>query len=333
MIFQLIKNLLTSKNLPAQCKIHGIMKFEGSLIFYHTGIETGLFRILAEPKTFEQLAVELNTADIKLLSSLLDIGCSLGELSCKNGKYRLKGSMARALANNIPLAELVRETVQYHADVARKLDTYLVKNTKGNYLKDFGGVIAESSRLMEPMIKAFIYNTVKKSVPLTILECGCGAGEYLKYYVDINKKNSGIAIDIDSSAVALAQKKLKENGIEGNFKVMQDNMLTPVNIKSRTFDLITSYSNIYYFSDDDRVRLFAAIIKLLKKNGRFMLATGMKSRSLSSCYYNLIFSATQGLYPLPCINDLVRDLKKTGFSRVKIISLFGKSFMGIVALK
>lgn len=333
MILQSIKNLLTSKDLSAQLKVFGIMKLEGSLIFYHAGIETGLFKKLATPLTPDQLALELNIADIQLFTSLLDLGCSTGDLLYKKGKYRLKGSMAKALANNTPLAELVRETVLYHGDVAARLGTYLMKNTKGDYLKDFGGVIAESSRLTEPFIKAFIYNTVKKSIPLTILECGCGAGEYLKYYVDINKKNSGIAIDIDPSAVAIARKRIKENGIEGNFKVMQDNMFSPVSIKGSTFDLVTSYSNIYYFSDDDRIRLFGAIHKLLKDNGRFMLVTGMKCRSLSSSYYDLIFSATQRLYPLPRKHDLVRDLGKTGFSRVKTVNLFGESFKGIVAFK
>jgi SAM-dependent methyltransferase len=311
----------------------GIMKLEGALILYHAGIETGLFTLLEKPSTLEEIAREANITKTRLLSSLLDLGLSLNEISCKKGKYRLKGSMARALATNLPLAELVRETVRYHADVAQNLGAYLTKNTQGDYLNTFGGVIAESSRILEPFIKAFIYGTVKKITPLTILEFGCGSGEYLKYYADIHKSNGGIAIDLDPSAVAIARKKIRDNGIEGSFTVMQDNIMNPATLKDATFDLVTSFSNMHYFSSEDRARLFGAIHARVKTGGRFILATGFKTNNLSSAYYDLIFSATQGLYGLPRIDEVVRDLKEAGFGRVKTYKLFGGGFMGIVAFK
>jgi SAM-dependent methyltransferase len=333
MIFRSIKNLISSKDLNAQLKTFSIMKLEGGLIFYHTAIQTGLLKILAKPSTLDELAIELKIINKQLLSPLLDLGCSIGEISCRNGKYSLRGSMARALAGNLPLAELIRETVQFHADIARRLDTYLLQNTKGDYLKEFGGIIAESSRILEPFIKAFIYHTVKKSDTLSILELGCGAGEYLKYYVDINRNNTGVAIDIDDSAVEVARKKIAENNIGENFSVVRDNMLKAETLKNQKFDLVTSYSNMHYFSEDERRMLFASIHKILKDNGRFMLATGFKSKNLSSSYYNLIFSATEGLYPLPEFNDVLSDLKTSGFSRLKAVNLFGNSFRGIVAFK
>ncbi|HOO71563.1 MAG TPA: class I SAM-dependent methyltransferase [Spirochaetota bacterium] len=333
MILHVIKHYLASKDLYAQFKTARIMKHQGGLIFYHAVLETGIFKILEKPKTLDELARESGITDKRLLASLLDLGCSLREITRKNGKYRLKGAMAKALAGNVPLRELVRETVLYHADVARSIGTYLLENRKGDYLKDFGGVIAESSRILEPLIKGFIYHTIKKSSPLTILELGCGAGEYLKYYADINRNSRGTAIDIDPSAVAIARGKIKENKLESNFTVERDNIITLQTVRDRTFDLVTSYSNMHYFSDNDRAGQFSMIYKLLNKHGRFMLATGFKARSLSSSYYDLIFSATQGLYPLPYIDDIVNALKRSGFARVKTVSLMGRSFMGVVAYK
>lgn len=333
MIFQSFINLIRSKDLNAQLKTFRIMKLVGELTFYHAAIETGLLKILVKPLTLDEIASKLNINNKQLLYSFLNLGCVLKEISCKNGKYRLNGSMTKALGNNFPLAELIRETVQYHADVAHKLDKYLLHNTKGDYLNDFGEIIAESSRVLEPFIKAFIYHTVEKSSTLTILEFGCGAGEYLKYYVDINRNNSGVAIDIDASAVSVARKKVIENNIEGNFKVMHGNILKTETTDGKSFDLVTSYSTMHYFSDEERRNLFAVIHKLLNTNGRFMLATGFKSKSLSSSYYDLIFSATEGLYPLPDLNDLLNDLKKCGFSRIKTVNLFGETFKGVVAFK
>ncbi len=333
MTYNILKNLISS-NLFVQFRLASIMKAEGSLIFYHAGIETGFFNLLADnPLGFDDIVNELNISNRQLLSSFLDIGCSLKEIACKNGRYRLKGPVAKALVNNIPCREIIRETVNYHGDIACRLDSFLLDNTKGDYLEDFGGVIAESSRIMEPMIKGFIYRTLNKKIPHTILELGCGAGEYLRYYVDINKYNQGIAVDIDASAVEIAQRKIRENNIEDNFSAEQDDFIKPQILKNRSFDLVTSFSNMHYLSDEDRGRVFGNVYKLLNEKGRFILATGFKSNNLASSYYDLIFSSTHGLYPLPYINDIVESLKRNGFARIRAENLLGRSFMGIVAYK
>ena len=330
---RVMMELLKSGDLSAQRKCFKIMELEAGLIFYHAGIETGLFELLSCPATFEEIMDKLFLKNRQLLSSLLDMGCSLKELKLSRGKYSLKGAMAKALVHNVPVRELVRETVGYHADLAKNLQTILFENLKHRYLEEFGGVIAESSRLTEPLIKAFIYKTVKKTRPLSILEIGCGSGEYLRYYVDINSRNTGMALDIDASAVQIAQKRIRENGIGENFTAVEDNIVRPEKIKGRKFDLVTSYSNIYYFSAEERLDLFRSIHGMLNENGMLMLATGVKSKSLSSSYYDLIFTATAGLYPLPDTPGLVRDIKKCGFERVRVVRIMGSSFAGIVAYR
>ncbi|TFH40743.1 MAG: class I SAM-dependent methyltransferase, partial [Chrysiogenales bacterium] len=240
MILQTIKQLMTAGDKCAQFKALQMMKPVGRLIFYNGAIDSGLLELLTTPSTFEQIADTLNIKNRPLLSSLLDLGCVLDELSCKKNHYHIKGAMAKAMTRDTPIADLMRETVHYHADVALRMNSYLKKNKKGDYLKDLGGVIAGSSRIGEPLIKSFINHTIKKSTPLTILECGCGSGEYLKYYVDINRKNSGIAIDKDASAVKIARQSIKKNNIETNFTVLHDDIAIPRKIKGASFDLVTS---------------------------------------------------------------------------------------------
>lgn len=333
MIFQSFKNILTSKTLFAQLKINEIMKIEGSLIFYQAGIEIGLFKILRDPLTIEELASGLKISNLQLLSSILDLGCSLNEISTKSKKYVLKGAMSKALADNIPVAELVKETVHYHADIAQRLGYYIINNEKGSYLKKFGGVIAESSRILEPLIKGFIYHSLNSKAQLKILEIGCGAGEYLKYYIDINKKNSGIAIDIDVSAVEIAQKKIKAFDVDRRFTVKHINIFDFAETENLKFDVVTAFSNMHYFNEEEKGKLFNTVYKLLGTNGRFLLATGFKHSNISSSYYNLIFSATDGLYPLPGIDDITERLKNSGFVRIKVVDLFGRSFRGVIAYK
>jgi len=309
------------------------MRHEASLIFYHCAIEMGLLKILKKPSSLENIAIQLKISNRQLLLSFLELGCTLKEISVKKGKYTLKGSMAKALVNNTALEALIKETVQYHGDIARNLDTYLIENQRGDFLKAFGGIIAESSRISESLIKAFIYHSLENKSSLEILEIGCGSSQYLKYYVDINNKNRGMAIDIDASAVEIAQSNVRKNNIDNNFIVLQDNITKPEHLKVKNFDLITSYSNVYYFSDDNRKQIFERIRHMLKKNGRFMMTTMLNSTKLTSSYYDLIFSATEDLYPLPFIDDIVKDLKNAGFSKVKIVNLLDASFKGFVAYK
>lgn len=293
----------------------------------------GLLKILKKPSSLENIAIQLKISNRQLLLSFLELGCTLKEISVKKGKYTLKGSMAKALVNNTALEALIKETVQYHGDIARNLDTYLIENQRGDFLKAFGGIIAESSRISESLIKAFIYHSLENKSSLEILEIGCGSSQYLKYYVDINNKNRGMAIDIDASAVEIAQSNVRKNNIDNNFIVLQDNITKPEHLKVKNFDLITSYSNVYYFSDDNRKQIFERIRHMLKKNGRFMMTTMLNSTKLTSSYYDLIFSATEDLYPLPFIDDIVKDLKNAGFSKVKIVNLLDASFKGFVAYK
>jgi len=58
-----------------------------------------------------------------------------------------------------------------------------------------------------------------------------------------------------------------------------------------------------------------------------------ESKTITSVYYDVVFSATEDLYPLPRVEDVVRDLKNAGFSHVTIVNLFDESFKGIVARK
>lgn len=328
-----LKQLVSSRDLAAQLTVARFMKHQGRLIFYHAGLNIGLFHELTRPATLEVLADTLGIADRQLLSSLLDLGCALDEVALRKGAYRLTGATAKALGRNAPLAAMVRETVGYHGDVAQRLDAFLTRGERGEYLQRYGGIIAVSSRVTEPLIRGFIYGAVPPGRPLRILEIGCGAGEYLRYYVDINGANRGLAVDRDAAAVALAREAVRARGLDRQFTVRQENILHATGLAAGSFDLATSYSNIYYFSEAERRDFFAAVHRLLAPRGRFMLATAMKSATLASSYYDLIFSATAGLHPLPRARELAAALRHCGFGRVKTTRLLGSSFQGIVAQK
>jgi cyclopropane fatty-acyl-phospholipid synthase-like methyltransferase len=326
--------ILSAPHKIASLKAANLIKGEAELIFYHTALEAGIFELLAVPDTADELAVKLSVKNRELFNSILELGVYLGGLSYKNGKYAIKGALSKAIASGHPAADWIREIVKYHGDAAANAAFFIRYGSSGDYLSDFGGVVAKSSRMAETAISAFIKRTIKKSRTHRILEIGCGSGEYLKYYAQVNPGNSGTGIDLNPKAVEIAHKSLAKNGIDQSFKVILENILKPVHLENESFDIATSYSNIYYFSETDRAVLFKRVLELLTPGGRFMLATMFKENTLISRYFDVIFTATKDLYHLPEINVLVKELKNSGFSKVKTVNLFGSmSFRGIVACK
>ncbi len=334
MTFQTIRQMLSAPHKFASLKASQLIKGEAELIFYHTALESGIFEALTSPETGDELALKLSVKNRELFNSVLKLGVFIGGLSFKNGKYAIKGSLSKAVAAGHPSADWIREIVKYHGDAAANSAFFIRNGTSGDYLTDFGGVIAKSSRMAETAISAFIKRTIEKSQTHRILEVGCGSGEYLKYYAEVNPGNTGIGIDLNTEAAAIAQKSLAKNGISSSFKVIQENILEPVKLKNELFDIITSYSNIYYFSDISRSIFFKRTLELLAPGGRFMLATMFRDETLISKYFDVIFTATKYLYPLPDINILVKELKNAGYTKVKTVNLLGSmSFRGIVAYK
>lgn len=334
MLIQTFKEMLRLPRKMAIIQSHQLVQGESALIFYNTAREAGILAALATPATADELASRLAVKNRPLFDSILEIGVTIGGLSRKKGKFALRGALSRAIAAGHPVADLVQEIAQYHGDVAVNAAAFIADGGVGDYLSRFGGVIAKSSRVGEFAIRAFIGAMLDKSRALRILEVGCGSGEYLKYYVAANPGNSGLGIDKDPQAAEIAGASLAKNGIEKNFRVMQENILQPKSLTAGSFDIVTSYSNIYYFSDRERPVFFRRVLELLAPGGRFMLATVFNDRCLMSKYFDVLFTATRGLYLLPHMNALLKDLRDAGFRKVTPVNIYpGMGFRGIAAYK
>ncbi len=247
--------VLRTPHKRALFRIADLAKSQARMIVYHALIETGMGSALRTWRTPGELSRAFGLEETVLLAGLLDMGVSLGDLARRGGRYRLRGPMAGVLEKGNPIADYIREQAQYHADVAMRIGTYLQGGEKGDYLSRLGDIIAGSSRLSEPFIRAFIHHVLAGSGPHNILEIGCGAGAYLKYYLQANPANRGVGVERDEKAVRVAREQVKADGIDGRFGVEHADILLHDSLPQASFDLATSYSNVYYFSRDDRMRL------------------------------------------------------------------------------
>ena len=160
------------------------------------------------------------------------------------------------------------------------------------------------------------FNQIKRFNKKKVLELGCGTGNNLRFFRDLNFKEI-IGVDGSKTAIKLAKKNIKNKKI----KLIQ-NDFSKINFKSNYFDLIVDRGSITHNPKKEINQIFDKLYKFLKKDGLF-LSTIFSSRH----YGNFIkiknksfkdeINSKEGL-TTSFFNQ--REIKNL-FSKFKIISL------------
>jgi hypothetical protein len=105
-------------------------------------------------------------------------------------------------------------------------------------------------------------------------------------------------------------------------------------VPDELFDIATLYNNIYYFPVEKRVTLLEHIGGFLRPGGFLLLTTCCQGGSLAAEALNLWGAATCGAGRLPAEDELVSQLRETGYSRVKTRNLLpGDRFVSFQAFR
>lgn len=328
--------MLKMPNKMAQFKLKSLMSAFVEMQFYSYAAQSGLMNELVAPAGKNDLARSMNITNVDQFEHVLKLGTNLKALSFNNGKYSLRGSLAKAMASSSgnPITSMIKEMASYHGDVFRNLPENLRGSGQKDYLGEYGAIVAESSRIIEPFIKSYIYSLLDKSEKYHILEIGCGTAEYFKYYYERNSRNTGVGIDIDVNVVKQAQNDLSKKVYRDNFRILCTDIRSPDTTLQEPFTLITSFQNIYYFTDVERRSLFVDLLARLENGGRFALFSVFPGTTPLSPYFDIILNSTKGCHPVPSINSVIKDLNEAGFKKIRKKRLIpGEELWGITAGK
>lgn len=304
--------------------------------FLYAAIDSGLLAALKMPATREELIRKLDAKRPELLDALLNVGISVGELSCRNGVYRVKGRRSSALAKEKgdPLAALLQAGLNHHNSSYLSLASRMHDAPSDSRADEIGDIVARASRLYAPFFQSFVSDTVVGKGAVRILEIGCGSGVYLHDAYEANPGVSGIGIDTDPLAVEQARRNLAGWGIADKFTILVGDIRVPPAGLAGTFNLVTMYNVIYYFKPEERPTLMGSIRSMLSPGGSVALATNVQGepRDISSSHLNVVTSSTDGCTPLPTLGEVTSLLKDGGFEKIKVTRLIpGIALYGIMA--
>lgn len=308
----------------AFCRLH----------FLSAALDAGLLQLLRKPTSRAEIKVRLGISHEGLLESFLEMGVVLGEFSEEKGRYSLGGRLATAMASEDgeAMGALLQEYVQYHGTAFQELPHRLRGGPPGDFLNRYARTIAKSSRVAEPFLKRFVQETVRRYHPQRLLEIGCGTGIYLKHASEVSPKLGGVGIDIQESVVRLATENLSRWGLEKRFRIFHADARRLPDEVGGPFDMVTLYQNVYYFPPEERIALFRGLKARCGTEGRLVLATMCKGRTLAAIDFDLALMSTAGCTPLPAREELEAQVKTGGFGSVESRRLIpGESFFGFVA--
>ena len=338
MNFKYLVTVLRTMKIPGLFQIMRDWQAFVRMHFIFAALESGLLEALSAPSTRDDLIEILNVKRPEILEALLDVGLSAKELVFKNGSYSIKGKRSKAVLGKEGdlLAAMIQANVTYYSSVYRNAADRMRGAPLGDDLEKIGDVVARFSKIAEPLFRNFTSVIVSKKKSLTVLDVGCGSGVFLQSIFQANSNATGIGIDIDAAVVGQAKQNIENWGLSDKFTIIAGDICSPPDGIGGTFDLITMYNVLHYFTSEKRIELLQTICSMLSPDGKLAIATFLQSKGkdLGAANLHMVNSSLKGLAPLPDLNKMTAELMQSGLNRINTQRLIpGSTFYGIVADK
>jgi predicted RNA methylase len=152
----------------------------------------------------------------------------------------------------------------YHTELYRDLPALLRGGPGRRDTAEQGQVIARLSTALYPLVRDLLVRAIEERRPRRVLDIGCGAGLYLAAMLEAAPYATGIGVDSDPDAAALARRTLAERGLAGRASIEAvdiQELLGAGGAGTSTdgIELALLANVIYYVPVDERVELLRAV--------------------------------------------------------------------------
>jgi SAM-dependent methyltransferase len=284
--------------------------------------------------TLEELAAVagIPAEERDALAAWLAAGVRLGELARDRERYRLRGRLARTLADPARDAALalVESAIAHHARVLFEAPSLLASGRRLTLADLDGERVARVSKLSEPLLREAIDEVVPASGAMSLLEVGCGDATHLRHALLRNPELTAVAVELDPAVAERARANLAAWDFAKRVEVVACDVRA-LGAGAR-FDLLTLHQNVYYFPLAERVALFTALRGLARPGGRLLITSTCRGGSMISAVLDVWGRVTEGTGPLPEPEGLARQLEAAGWREVGARNLLpGDRFFRFVA--
>ncbi|MGY1779111.1 class I SAM-dependent methyltransferase [Geodermatophilus sp. SYSU D01036] len=279
-------------------------------------LDLGLLDALGEgPAGTEQLAGRLGVVDRDLLAAYLRVLAAAGLVTGEDS-WRLT-RFGRAVVGD----DVVRASYEgfggYHTELYRDLPALLRGGPGRRDTAENGEVIARLSAAMSPLVRARLVRTVTERRPRRVLDIGCGAGLYLAAVLEAAPEATGVGVDVDPDAAALARRTLSERGLADRASIAVVDIREVLaagrpGALTGGIDLALLANAVYYVPVDERVELLRAVARLLAPGGALVVVTTVAGPQLFSRHLDLLLRAQEGRMELPAVDVLLGQLREAG---------------------
>jgi SAM-dependent methyltransferase len=313
---RVLAEVLRSGNLRARLRAarEGLTGVRLQLIA--AALDLGLLDALGEgPAGTEQLAGRLGAGDHDLLVAYLRVLAAAG-LITGEGSWRLT-RFGRAVVSD----DVVRASYEgyggYHTELYRELPALLRGGPRRRDTVESAELIARLSAAIYPLIRDLLVRTVTARRPRRVLDVGCGAGLHLAAMLEAAPDATGLGVDVDPDAAALARRTLRERGLadRAGVEVLDIRQAIAAGLPGALadgIDLALLANSIYYAPLDERVELLRAVAGLLAPGGALVLVTTVAGPQLFSRHLDLVLRAQEGRMELPVVDVLLGQLREAG---------------------
>ena len=279
-------------------------------------LRTGLLELLRDaPATTAELTSRGGWSDPAVLEALLHVLAELGLVRGRGEGWSLTRRGVGLLEDDV--ARAAYEAFSgYHTGLYREVEDQLGGSPRHD-ISRHGDVIARLSRAMDPFVLDALDRQVRNRSPRRVLDVGCGTASHLAHLLRSAPGATGVGVETDPAAAALAREHLARAGLDARARVVEGDVREVLGAVPGGFDLAVLANVVYYFPTEDRTGLLRSVAERLEPQGTLMVMTTARTDDLFSRHFDLLLRAQEGRMGLPDMDELSSQLRAAGLVPAK----------------